>query len=223
VEEHAKHFANLVLSTLAKAPDGSVLVSPFDAELFGHWWHEGVAWLEAVLNRLHEDPRAQLVRPTEHLQEMPPEMVVALPEGSWGQGGHHWVWHNSRVDWTWDLVHPEEDELWRLRAEALATGNQRALRVTRAMARQLLILCASDWAFLITTDGAPDYAANRIRLHADDVARLSTLAREVLRGKDVPESEMAFLAEVEARDGLFPELEDALLEAAGTRGATSAG
>jgi 1,4-alpha-glucan branching enzyme len=222
VQEHAKHFANLVLSTLSNAPEESVLVSPFDAELFGHWWYEGVAWLEAVLNRLHDDPRARLVRPSEHLDEMPPETVVALPEGSWGQGGHHWVWHNPRVDWTWDLVHPEEDELWQLRKEALSTGNQLALRVTRAMARQLLILCASDWAFLITTDGAPDYAADRIRLHADDVARLSTLAREVLRGKDVPESEMGFLQEVETRDGLFPELEDALCEAA-ARGTASAG
>ena len=29
-----------------------VVVSPYDSELFGHWWFEGPAWLEAVARRL---------------------------------------------------------------------------------------------------------------------------------------------------------------------------
>ncbi len=215
VEEHASHFSNLVLSALSSAPDGALLVSPFDAELFGHWWYEGIDWLEAVLQKLHADPRTELARPTEHLDDTPPETVVALPEGSWGQGGQHWVWHNPRVDWTWELVHPAENELWDLRKRAVESGNPVALRITRAMTRQFLILVGSDWAFLITTDGAADYAADRIRSHADDVARLSSLARNVLDSNALSQSDEEFIEEIEGRDGLFPELEDALRAAAG--------
>jgi len=222
VGSHADHFAALVASCVAGAADGAILTAPYDAELFGHWWCEGIDWIEGVLERLHEHPSVELTTLGEHREKCPPETVVALPEGSWGEGGHHYVWRNPRVDWTWDLVHPAEDELWRLRAEAVASRNPLALRLTRAMARQLLVLSGSDWAFLITTDGAADYASQRVRHHADDLARLADLSRQALGGKNgMPEASLAFLEEVEERDDLFPELEDALLTAA-SRGETPA-
>ena len=44
-------------SRLARSMDRPpVVVSPFDAELFGHWWFEGPLWLEHVLRRLAEAP-----------------------------------------------------------------------------------------------------------------------------------------------------------------------
>lgn len=213
VAGHAEHFRNLVADSLAGAKDDAILVAPYDAELFGHWWYEGVAWIEAALEKLHEDPRVELTTVGRHRENCTPESVVALPEGSWGEGGNHWAWRNSRVDWIWDLIHPAEDELWRLRAEAVASGNELALRLTRAMAAQLLVLSGSDWAFLVTTGSAPDYATERVRHHADDLARLATTAREVLLGKEVSAQDLRFVDKMERRERLFPELEEALLAA----------
>ncbi len=33
-----------------------VIVSPFDAELFGHWWFEGPRFLESFIRRVASEP-----------------------------------------------------------------------------------------------------------------------------------------------------------------------
>jgi 1,4-alpha-glucan branching enzyme len=214
VASHAAHFRALVTSTLDGGEDGAILVAPYDAELFGHWWFEGVAWLEAVLEQMHADPRVELTTLGRHAREFPPPTVVALPEGSWGNGGGSDVWRNPRVDWTWDLELPAEEEVWRLRQMAEAVGDEETHAVVNAAARQLLLLSASDWAFLMTTNGAPDYAAERVRGHAEDLARLVDLARRLLRGVEPTDDEREFVHSVESRDDLFPEIGEALTDAA---------
>lgn len=211
---HADHFVKLVESSLRGAEAPAVLVAPFDAELFGHWWYEGVAWIEAVLKRLHASEQVEITTVGRQWQESPARQVVALPEGSWGEGGHHYVWRNRQVDWIWDLIHPAEDELWQLYEEAQRSGDATALRLVHALARQLLVLSASDWPFLITTDGAADYAAERVRQHADDLAQLAAMTRERLRGAECTLGGLQFLEELEEREGFFPDLEGALAAAA---------
>ncbi|UJF34389.1 glycoside hydrolase family 57 protein [Paenibacillus hexagrammi] len=57
-QQHAEHFIAAraeQLRRLAAQSGGAeapVIVCPYDAELFGHWWHEGPQWLEAVLRGL---------------------------------------------------------------------------------------------------------------------------------------------------------------------------
>lgn len=202
---HAEHFAELVRSALRDAPDGAILAAPFDAELFGHWWHEGVEWLEHVLNDLHQDG----VRPAalrEHEHRFPPEEVVKLPEGSWGQGGHHDVWLNPQVEWTWKKIHPAEEEVWSLLDRARRSTLAPVKRAATASLRQLLLLCASDWQFLMTTESASDYAAERVNLHAALAHRFAALARKALAGRETEEEEWAFLERVEERDNPFPDL-----------------
>jgi 1,4-alpha-glucan branching enzyme len=209
VAAHASHFRALVTSTLDEAPDGAILVAPYDAELFGHWWFEGTAWLETVLEQMHADPRVELTTLGRHHRDVPPDIVVKLPEGSWGNGGGHGVWKNPRVNWTWELILPAEEEFWRL-WQKLGAGDDDARRVLVAAGRQLLLASASDWAFLMTTAGAPEYATERVRGHAEDLARLLEIARALLHGAELREEDGEFVVAVEARDDLFPELEAAL-------------
>ncbi len=206
VRAHADHFAQLVRTTLAGAPEGAILVAPFDAELFGHWWAEGVEWLTGVLVRLAAAGDVELATLGAHLDRVPPERVVSLPEGSWGAGGRHDVWMNPSVAWTWPLVHRAEDEVWALVARARRSSSSAARRLAVAALRQLLLLCASDWQFLITTGSAVDYAANRLRLHADDTLRLAELGRKALAGRELTAEETAFVDATEARDDPFPDL-----------------
>ncbi|MEZ5063113.1 MAG: 1,4-alpha-glucan branching protein domain-containing protein [bacterium] len=212
VATHADHFAHLVHSTLADTGDGAILCAPYDAELFGHWWFEGVSWIEAALSRLARDPDIALTTLGRHHEEFPPEHVLALPEGSWGEGGGHAVWRNPRVDWTWSLIDAAESEVWDLLGRT-AGQEDLARRFALAALREFLLLGASDWAFLITTNGAPDYAADRLRRHAENVATCADAARRLLTGREPAADAITDLEKLEARNDFFPDLEPAVREA----------
>src|SRR3989442_74876 len=100
-DAHADHFAALVVDTLREHQQTTghpgVVVAPFDTELFGHWWFEGPRWLEAVLRKL--EGQVEAATASSFLAEHPPRSTIRLPEGSWGQGGHHWVWLNDNTSW----------------------------------------------------------------------------------------------------------------------------
>ena len=105
--------------------------------------------------------------------------------------------------------------VWALWARVERSGSAEAKRIAAAAGRQLVLLSASDWPFLITTGTATDYATERIRGHADDLARLVGMGRCAVEGDTVPADDMEFLERVEARDDLFPEIEAAMRAAAG--------
>ncbi len=205
---HAEHFAGLVRDTLREHRERTghpgVVVAPFDTELFGHWWFEGLLWLEAVLRLLRGDVAA--AAPSEYLARHPPRSAIRLPEGSWGQGGHHWVWYNDDTRWVWELVYRAEDAF----ADSLRAAGDRPRpethRILRQLARELLLLESSDWPFLITTVAARDYAQARARLHFETFERLQGMARRSQEGA-ITDEDRAALGEIEARDGPFPDID----------------
>ncbi|KGQ22051.2 1,4-alpha-glucan branching protein [Thermus filiformis] len=168
VEVHADHFLALVEEIARAHPEG-VLAACYDAELFGHWWYEGVAWLEAVLRRLARSS----VRPVRAREAVQGEALrVELPEGSWGRKGGHEVWLNEKTLDYWRTVYRAEaamlEAVRRCKDEPLP-GNERRLR---QMMRELLLLEASDWPFLMDTGQAEAYARERYEGHAERFFRL---------------------------------------------------
>src|SRR5438552_3066279 len=133
--------------------------SPYVAELFGHWWFEGPMWLEQVMREL-VSVGVTPVTLGEALERVPPIGPVSLPEGSWGEGGDHRVWLNPNTEWTWDRVYAAEAEWVELLALA-GEAKPDLRRVISQATRELLLLEASDWQFLITTWSARDYAERR--------------------------------------------------------------
>ncbi len=95
---------------LAAQPAGSVLCAPYDAELFGHWWFEGPEWLYRVVKGNAANPAVKAMTCAEYLDAVTPEAAVSLPEGSWGQGGFHWVWLNEWTEWIWRDIYAAEAE-----------------------------------------------------------------------------------------------------------------
>jgi len=71
------------------------LTTPFDTELFGHWWFEGPEFIRAVIRGLHHSPWVKIVKASEQLDILKPQEVVRLPEGSWGVNNDHTVWMND--------------------------------------------------------------------------------------------------------------------------------
>ncbi|HYE91934.1 MAG TPA: 1,4-alpha-glucan branching protein domain-containing protein, partial [Terriglobales bacterium] len=142
----------------------------------------------------------------EVLDAAPPATTVALPEGSWGEGGDHRVWLNRETEWTWDRVYSAEAEY----AEHLtrATGADGDLkRVLAQVARELLLLEASDWQFLITTQAARDYAERRVAEHYAEFKRLSEMARQLENGDTLTPEAAETLRRLEREDFVFPHLD----------------
>jgi 1,4-alpha-glucan branching enzyme len=211
VPTHAGNFLWTVKETLRHAPRPDpklpVVLSPFDAELFGHWWHEGPRWLTTVLRWMHQDPDLKVMQCGDYLREEEPTSALALPEGSWGAGGGHWVWLNDQTAWTWDRVHDAERNLQALLRDH-GHGHDEAARSLIAQAcRELLLLQASDWQFLMTTGGAADYASHRLHAHYSDFHKCADLARRYGRGEFISHDDWAWFGDLAARDRLFAGLD----------------
>ncbi len=199
---HAQHLSGVIREALGP---GGVATAPFDAELFGHWWHEGPRFLRDLLLTLAADPTIDLCTAE--------EVVTAgglsehtLPEGSWGEGGDHRVWYDDDRSWLWRAAWQAEDRLLGLLHRLWESPDTRARALVTAAARQLLLLQASDWLFVIHTGGAVDYGWRRLCGHLERFDRLATLAADALDGR--PESPLSevFLAEAEAVDGCFDDI-----------------
>ena len=214
VQAHAGHFVDLLRGVLTANPEGphAVVCSPYDTELFGHWWFEGPRWLAEVFARL---PQARIapVDCVTYLETYPPDTTITLLEGSWGEGGDHRVWLNPHTEWTWERIYGAEDEFWTLARQAGTYATDPARRVASQLARELLLMQASDWQFLITTWAARDYAEARIAEHHATFTRLAQGLRRLLAGGAMPPAEEEFLAACEAQDFLFPDILSHVAEA----------
>ena len=188
VRDHAEHFADLVRRLLgegraATGREGCV-TAPFDAELFGHWWAEGPAFVFAVLEALHHAPEVRVETAAARIARCPPETVVWLPEGSWGEGGDHRVWLNDQTRWTWESLYRMEDRFLglRYRVDEGGEGGPEAQQLLGEAARELLLVQASDWQFVVSSGGAVDYGFRRFSVHLDRLEALLTLLQDHLDG-----------------------------------------
>ncbi len=211
VPENADHFSHLVHEILSQHHERKgrygMLCAPYDAELFGHWWFEGPEWLYRAIKGIHSNPCVDLVTCSEHLDEHTPEAAVALPEGSWGQGGFHWVWLNEWTTWIWEHIYAAEAEFPGLARQALDGGDAETTEIVTQAGRELLLLQSSDWPFLISTWSARDYAERRAAYHHAAFSRLAAMARRRAAGEALSSDDRQFLAECRQRDSLFPELD----------------
>jgi 1,4-alpha-glucan branching enzyme len=205
--DHARHFADL-LASIAQAKS-ALVVAPFDTELFGHWWFEGVDFLASTYRELRHHPAIHPVTAGHHVAAEPVATAVQLAEGSWGVNGDHSMWLNPQTQWMWDRLWPLEDAFWNAAPAALALPAARPILAQAA--RELLLAQASDWQFIISTGAVPDYADRRFRLHCDDTTRLlDTLRAGTLDGG------ARIAEELWHRDGVFPNVLEAVAGALGT-------
>ena len=211
VVENADHFSHLVDELLAdhhaRTGGFGLLCSPYDAELFGHWWFEGPEWLYRALKDIASNPAVDLLTCSEALEKHTPEAAVSLPESSWGQGGFHWVWLNEWTTWIWKHIYSAEADFPGLAQQALDSPDSLLGDIVVQAARELLLLEASDWPFLISTWTARDYAERRAALHYEAFSRLADMARQRAKGEELNDEDRRFLAECKERDHIFPDLD----------------
>ena len=207
VEVHAHHFRDLVETKLRlhaqETGASGVLTIPFDAELFGHWWFEGIDWLHALVCAFG-GKYATIEKASTVLQTVAPSDTIELSEGSWGEGGNHFIWYNDDTTWTWERIRQAEQMM----AEAIGEAADDAMgsRILKQMARELLLLQSSDWQFLITTGTAGDYGKSRFLGHYEAFEELSRMGRAYGSTKTLKEADRMRLRALEERDALFEDV-----------------
>ena len=204
--EHARHFVEERLRVGAEVgnrmPRPPVILAPYDAELFGHWWFEGPVFLDAVAREIHRlGGTVERVSPSEHLERFP-WLERSMPaESTWGEGGHLSVWldeaTNAWIQPRLTRASRRLDVLLQRRHGTRATEAVRRLR--RQAERELLLAEASDWPFLMQRGTAGDYPRRRVESHLD---RLEAIL-QLLETTPSPEAP-AWLDDLESRHNLVP-------------------
>ena len=215
-QAHAAHFLSArrqQLDELRPLDFDPIVVAPFDAELFGHWWFEGPQFLESFLRQAahsHQDLRLtskehyghenfQLTTPTEFLAQHPTQQTVSPAASSWGENGHLGVWLDKTNSWIYPHLYSAVERMTKVARAPERDERPLTERVLKQMARELLLAQSSDWAFLIKTGTAKHYATKRV---TDHLLRFNRL-HDDFTGSRVDEG---FLANCEWRDNIFPDV-----------------
>ncbi|MCD6098825.1 DUF1957 domain-containing protein [bacterium] len=210
--EQAAHFAKLSRDILLKEYEKlgipAVITAPYDTELFGHWWFEGTRWLTKVMQELLNDKAIGSTTLSSYLDKFPPVEVVSLPEGSWGQGGFHYIWLNEWTEWTWRHIYEAEQKMVELANRYKDNVDETKERVLNQLAVELLLLESSDWQFLISTWSARDYAESRVSFHYDRFKELVVLLSRLEQNGGLSDAEAEFLQNISQQDKPFSGIVD---------------
>ncbi|KPL04025.1 MAG: hypothetical protein AMJ90_02300 [candidate division Zixibacteria bacterium SM23_73_2] len=210
VPENAGHFKEMIKKLLSdyhkKTNKKGVVCAPYDCELFGHWWSEGPHFLKLVLKWVSDDPEIELVTCSSFLDQTKPTQVISIPEGSWGEGGYHYIWLNQWTQWSWKHIYADEKRMQKLASEFETKKDEKLKNILKQAARELLLLQASDWQFLISTWSARDYAELRISEHHHNFNRLCDMAEKYAKGEQVDQGEWTFLGDCEAKNKVFEDI-----------------
>jgi 1,4-alpha-glucan branching enzyme len=201
--DHAQHFLEARVGQvrrLAGILDRPPLVlSPYDAELFGHWWYEGPEFLDYFVRKAYYDQKVfLLITPEEYLKTHSFNQIARPGASSWGEEGYWRVWLNETNQWIYPHLHIAQERMTQLvRKFPRPTALQN--RALKQAGRELLLAQSSDWPFILRTGTSPDYARKRVK---DHLLRFIALHDQLTSTRVDPK----WLAEIESRDNLFPEI-----------------
>jgi 1,4-alpha-glucan branching enzyme len=202
---HASHFrGNLekqVERLAAQMDRPPIVLSPYDAELFGHWWFEGPIFLNDVFRQLHWDQdTVELLTPGEYLSRHPTNQRATPSPSSWGLKGYNEQWLNETNAWTWPHVHVAAERMVELAERHREASDPVTRRALNQAARELMLAQSSDWPFIMSTGTTTGYATRRFNEH---IVRFNRLY-DGLTSNGVAQD---FLSEIEATDNLFPHVD----------------
>jgi len=205
-EKQAGHFFDSRVNQINElsdimSPTKPLVVCPYDAELYGHWWYEGPYWLYILFKKIYYDKgNFKLTTPGEYIDNYP-EMQECKPcISSWGANGYSEVWLNTSNDYAHRHLHVAGDrmvELAHLFPNEKKTLKRKALN---QCARELLLAQSSDWLFIITHGTMVDYAKKRIK---DHIGRFTKLYEQIKND----EIDVEFLKDISKKDCIFPDID----------------
>lgn len=177
-----------------------IVVAPYDAELFGHWWFEGTDWIDFLFRKIAAEQHDLLpATPSEYLAEYPTNQEEMPSASSWGEKGYNEVWLNESNHWIYRHLHAAAARMADL-AERFKEPGGLERRALNQAARELLLAQASDWPFIMSRGTAVNYALRRTQEH---LLRFNDLYA-MLNSKEI---QGQWLAALEEKDNIFPNLD----------------
>ncbi len=177
-----------------------VIVSPYDAELYGHWWFEGPMFLEFLFRKAHFDQSdVRFAQPMDVIGNLSRIQSVSMDSSSWGENGYSDVWLNSSNEWVYKHLMECSISLHELASVYKGTEDDIKRRILNQMGREALLLQSSDWPFIMKTGTVVQYAEKRVRVHTNLFLEL----KEMLISGNVNEDR---LKHIEEEHPIFPEL-----------------
>jgi len=202
--EHAQHFlderlkqARGLVGVMDRPP---LVLSPYDAELFGHWWYEGPEFLDYFIRKTYYDQQLiRLTTPGEYLCAHPTHQVARPSASSWGEEGYLKVWLNETNEWIQPHLSVAQERMTEL-VQRYPKASGLTERALKQAARELLLAQSSDWPFILRTGTSPDYARRRVK---DHLLRFIALHEQLT----ATQIDAEWLGRVEAMDNIFPEVD----------------
>ena len=200
-EEHAEVYLQARLKQLEKLTLSSsfnpLLVAPFDAELFGHWWYEGPIFLKNIFKNA-STYSIKLTNLKEFLIPSPNLQICDPSPSSWGQGGYHNCWINDANAW----IVPEITKAGSTFVDLCKKNinSDLSTRLFKQAARELLLSQSSDWSFILRAGTTTELAKERIERHLFRFWKLV----EMIKNKS--SISLKFLKDIEEEDKVFFEI-----------------
>jgi 1,4-alpha-glucan branching enzyme len=179
----------------------ALIVAPYDAELYGHWWFEGPDWLNFLCRKMNWDQQhVKMITVPEYLDRFPKIQLSEPAFSSWGFKGYCEVWLEGSNDWIYRHLHEDADRMVELARNHHDGGNELRRRALNQAARELMLAQSSDWAFIMKTGTMVDYARERTRVHVLNFNHLY----EQIKKDEIDEN---WLSQIERRHNLFPNID----------------
>lgn len=202
--EHSRHFIGVIKKALnlnqAQSYPPYMIITPFDAELFGHWWFEGPNWLKYLIDESLKS-QINLITPEDFIDRYYQDLeTVHISFNTWGRNGYGEVWLSEKNSWIYRHLHRIEKDLISLITLYYRVETKLTIRCLKQMVREWLLVTSSDWPFIIDAGSASLYANNRIKEHIqryDDLRELlitNQISHETLTSY---EAEYPFLEEID--------------------------
>lgn len=204
-EKQAGHFfdsrQNQICNLAEHMDVPPIILCPYDAELYGHWWYEGPYWLYILFKKIYYDNcNFKLITPGEYIDKYP-QMQVSTPcRSSWGANGYSEVWLNPTNDYVHRHLHVAGDRMVELAHMFPNEKNVLRKKALNQCARELLLAQSSDWLFIITNGTMVDYAKKRIK---DHIGRFTKLYEQLKT--DTIDKE--FLTDIYKKDKIFDDID----------------
>jgi len=214
-DAHAAHFLGARMDQmrrLAAVMDRPpVVISPYDAELFGHWWYEGPDFLDLFVRKAYYDQKVfAFTTPEEFLAGHPTHQVALPAASSWGEAGYWQVWLNEKNEWIYPHLRMSQERMTELvrrfgktrllpPAELSSESAVFCERALKQATRELLLAQASDWPFILSAGTSSDYARKRVNEHLYRFGRIYDLLTAGL-------ADERWLEGIEWQDNIFPEV-----------------
>lgn len=215
IHQHARRFCDYVKHRLIQHRHDTgrhgLVTACFDAELFGHWWFEGPQFLRDVMLTLNADPEIDLCTPDQFIERHPIDKVASLPEGSWGEGGDHRVWANDQINWMWEIEYRCESIFGKHTFNLPWRRHSEVRQVLEKAGRQLLLMQASDWPFVVRRGQAVDYGIKRFMQHVSRFENLVDIAEKIAADSQylgqLTEVEKFEIQDADIHDVVFPSID----------------